>query len=40
MPSLHRDKKRRREPGKDGKILSNHGQDDNVAVGGSGNLEP
>ena len=36
---LHRAmKNRRREPGRDGKILSEHGQDGNVAVGGIGNL--
>ena len=27
-----------REPGRNGKILSDHRQDDNVAVGGIGNL--
>ena len=29
---------RRREPGRDGKILSDHRQDGNFAVGGIGNL--
>ena len=28
----------RREPGREGKILSDHKQDGNVAVGGTGNL--
>ena len=36
---MHRDKKIvRREPGRDGKILSDHRQDDNVAVGEIGDL--
>ena len=39
MLNLHRDEKiSRREAGRDGKILSDHRQDGNVAVGGTGNL--
>ena len=39
MLNLHRDKKIvRRELGRDGKILRDHRQDGNVAVGGIGNL--
>ena len=39
MLNSHRDKKIvRREPGRDGEILSDHRQDGNVAVGGIGNL--
>ena len=43
MLKLHRDRKNRgREPGRDGKILSDHRHqqdgDGNVAVGGVGNL--
>ena len=33
-------KNRRREPGRDRKILRNYRQDGNVAVRGIGNLEP
>ena len=39
MLNLHRDKKSLfREPRRDGKILSDHRQDGNVAVGGIVNL--
>ena len=36
MLNLHSDKLVRREPGRDGKMLSDHRQDSNVAVGGIG----
>ena len=39
MLNLHRDKKLiMRETGRDGRILSDHRQDSNVAVDGIGNL--
>ena len=38
MPSLYRDKNRMQEPVRDGKIVRDHRQDGNVAVGGIGNL--
>ena len=39
MLNVHREQKiRRREPGRDGKILSVYRQDGNVAVDGIGNL--
>ena len=39
MLNLHRDTKIvRGEPGGDGKILGDHRQNDNVVVGGIGNL--
>ena len=37
MLNLHRDKNRRREPGRDGKILGDHRQDGNFALGGIDN---
>ena len=37
MLNLHSIKNRRREPERDGKVLSDHEQDGNVAVGGIGN---
>ena len=40
MLNLHCDQKLiRREPGRDGKILSDHRQDTNAAIGGIANLE-
>ena len=41
MLNLHRDKKkcRKEQPGKYGKIVSDHRKHDNVAVGGKGDLE-
>ena len=37
--NLNRDRKNgRREPGRDGNILSNHGQDSNITAGGIDNL--
>ena len=40
MLNLHHDKKSkaRKEPGRDGKILRDHRQDSNIAVGGIGNM--
>ena len=38
MLNLHRDKNRTREPERDEKILRDHRQDGNVAVGGIGSL--
>ena len=36
--NLHRDKKSKREPGRDGNISTDHRQDGNVAVDGIGYL--
>ena len=38
MLNLYRDKKRMREPVRDGKVVRDHRQDGNVAVGGISNL--
>ena len=39
MLNLHRDEQIiRREPGRDGKVVCDHRQGSNVAVGGIGNL--
>ena len=38
MKNLHRDKNSRRALGRDGKALSYHRQDDNVAIGGISNM--
>ena len=38
MLNLDRDKNRMQEPVRDGKIVRDHMQDGNVAVGGIGNL--
>ena len=40
LVKTHTQKIARREPGREGKILRDHRQDDNVAVGGIGNAKP